>query len=328
MHLHKLKKKCVKLAAAGCGCAIVLSFLTLLIVIAGSTGIKDRLYGFCKNIWASIPKQVQLPKEVKLPAELGLPESIRLPQLPNLFTLSPQEQIALGSEVAQKQGFNAESFTDSQIDAVGIRLVRALPAEYRGPTQSGGWAWQFRGLRTADGSVNAVALPGGKIYLYDGLIKLTASDPNLLAAVIGHEMSHVVKEHTAKQLRTEGLLQKASELILESSGGEGEGAQSQIIKALATRMGKQLTQMQLSQAAEYEADSLGTQFMTAANYNPAAFIDMLSKLDQISIQRKGVLRGVFSTHPPTDRRILELQKLLKKPVAEGRVLRAGMDSLH
>ena len=79
-------------------------------------------------------------------------------------------------------------------------------------------------------------------------------------------------------------------------------------------MGKQITQMQLSQAAEYEADSLGIQFMSAANYNPSAFLDVLSKLDQISAQRKGILSGVFSTHPPTDKRMQQIQKLLKQPV--------------
>jgi predicted Zn-dependent protease len=160
--------------------------------------------------------------------------------------------------------------------------------------------------------VNAVALPGGRIYLYDGLIKLTEGDPNQLAAVIGHEMGHVVKEHTAKQLRTEGLLQKASKLIFESAGREGEGAQSQTIKSLAARMGKQITQMQLSQAAEYQADSLGIQFMSAANYTPSAFLDVLSKLDRISAQSKGILSGVFSTHPPTDKRIQEIRKPLKQ----------------
>ena len=210
MHLHKFKKKCAKLAAAGCGCILLLVLGTAIIALGSTTGIKDWIYGLCKSAWSSIPKQVRFPQEVKLPAELGLPESIRLPQLPNLFTLSPQEQILLGNEVAQKQGFEAEAFIDARIDSVGMRLVNALPSDYRGPAESGGWSWQFRGLRTADGSVNAVALPGGRIYLNDGLIKLTEGDPNQLAAVIGHEIGHVVKEHTAKQLRTEGLLQKAS----------------------------------------------------------------------------------------------------------------------
>jgi predicted Zn-dependent protease len=263
-----------------------------------------------KRAWSSLPNQVQIPQEIKLPAELGLPESIKLPNLSNLFTLSPQEQILLGNEVAQKQGLEGESFVDAQIDAVGLRLIRALPADFQGPAELGGWAWKFRGLRTKDGAVNAIALPGGRIYLYDGLIQLTEGNPNQLAAIIGHEMAHVVKEHSAKQLRTEGLLQKASELILENTGGEGDGPQSQIINTLAARMGKQITQMQLSQVSEYQADSLGFQLIASAKFDPVAFIDVLEKLNRVSSQQKGILSGVFSTHPPTARRIQEIQKLI------------------
>jgi predicted Zn-dependent protease len=247
---------------------------------------------------------------------LGLPESIKLPQLPNLFTLSPQEQILLGNEVAQKQGLEGESFVDARIEAVGMRLVRTLPANYRGPADLGGWSWKFKGLRTKDGAVNAIALPGGRIYLYDGLIKLTDGNQNQLAAIIGHEMAHVVEEHSAKQLRTAGLLQKASELLLKNAGGEGEGPQGQIITTLAAQMGKQLTQMQLSQFAEYKADSLGLQFISAAKYDPSAFPDVLAKLNRLSSQHNGILSGVFSTHPPTNKRIEEIQKLLNNIGAE------------
>jgi predicted Zn-dependent protease len=307
-----MHKKLAVLTAAGCGSLLLLVLAVGIIALAGTSGVKDRIYGLYKSVWTNISKQVRLPQEIKLPAELGLPESIRLPQLPNVLTISPQDQILLGKEVTQKQGFEAEAFIDAGMDSVGMRLVSALPADFRGPAELGGWSWQFRGLRTKDGSVNAVALPGGRIYLYDGLIKLTGGDPNQLAAVLGHEMGHVVKEHTAKQLRTEGLLQKASGLILENAGEEG--AQNQIVKTLAARMGKQITQMQLSQAAEYQADSLGLQFMSAANYDPAAFLDVLSNLDRISVRRNGILSGVFNTHPPTDRRIQQVQKLLKQSV--------------
>jgi beta-barrel assembly-enhancing protease len=316
MHLHKLKKKCAKLAVAGCGCLLLLTLAASIIALSKTTEIKDWVFGLAKRTWSSLPNQAQIPPEIKLPAELGLPESINLPQLSSLFTLSPQEQILFGNEVAQKQGLEGESFVDAQIDTVGMRLVQALPSDYQGPAESGGWAWKFRGLRTKDGTVNAIALPGGKIYLYDGLIQLIDGNQNQLAAIIGHEMAHVVKEHSAKKLRTEGFLQKASELVLDSTGGEGESPQSQIIKTLAARMGKQITQMQLSQFEEYQADSLGFQFISAANYDPAAFLDVLAKLNQLSSQRSGIISGIFSTHPPTDKRIQKIQKLINHSSTE------------
>ena len=124
MHLQKLKKKGAKLAGAGCGCVSVLTLAVSVIALASTTGIKDWAYGLAKRAWSSLPSQVQILEEIKLPAALGLPESIKLPQLPNLFTLSPQEQILLGNEVAQKQGLELESYIDTQIDAVGSGLSR------------------------------------------------------------------------------------------------------------------------------------------------------------------------------------------------------------
>jgi predicted Zn-dependent protease len=313
MQLHRLKKKFIKLAAAGCGCVLVLTLAIGIILLGNTTVIKDWIIGLAKQVWSNLPDKNQINQALnKVPAELGVPESIKLPQLPNLFALSPREQIQLGNEVAQKQGLERESFVDAQIEEIGMRMVRALPPDYQGPAESGGWAWKFRGLRTKDGAVNAIALPGGRIYLYDGLIKLTEGYPDQLAAIISHEMAHVVKEHSAKQLRTEGLLQKASQMILENAGGEGEGVQGQIVATLAAQMGKQLTQMQLSQSAEYQADSLGFQFITAANYKPAALLDVLGKLNRLSGQRNSILSGVFSTHPPTDKRIQQIQKLILK----------------
>ena len=135
-----------KLAVAGCGCVLLLTLAVGIIALGSTTGIKDWAYGLAKRAWSSLPNQVQIPKEIKLPAELGLPESIKLPQLPNLFTLSPQEQILLGNEVAQKQGLEVESFVDARIDAVGMRLVRALPADYRGPAEVGRMGMEIQRL--------------------------------------------------------------------------------------------------------------------------------------------------------------------------------------
>jgi predicted Zn-dependent protease len=75
-------------------------------------------------------------------------------------------------------------------------------------------------------------------------------------------------------------------------------------------LGKQLTPMQLSQFAEYQADSLGFQFILAAKYDPTVFPDVLAKLNRFSSQRNSLLSDVFRTHPPTNKRIEAIQKLL------------------
>jgi predicted Zn-dependent protease len=305
MSNHRRLGKRLKPLALGCG------FVTLLAVIAGfvlfgtAKGVIGRVSGIVENAGANIPKEISLPS---LPKELGLPQSIKLPQLPvNPFKLSQKDQIVLGNEVATKQGLDKDAFADPKIKEISARLVKALPTNYRGPKEQGGWEWNVSALRTPDGMVNAIALPGGRVYVYDGLIKLTGGDPNQLAAIIGHEMGHVVEEHPAEQLRNAGLLKKASDLLLRNSGGEG-GGENEAVKVWAAQVGEQLTSMKLSQSAEYQADDLGFKFMSAAGYDPKAGLEIMRGLGKLSGKPKSMLSGVFSTHPPTENRIQRLQK--------------------
>jgi predicted Zn-dependent protease len=306
-HLGKLGKR-IRLGVLGCGCALVCIVIAAIVLGGRAPGVTGWVSGAAKSVGLSIPKGIKLPTEVRLPKEVGLPP-INLPKLPvNPLKLSPQEQIVLGREVAAKQNLDQDAITDRKVSAIGRRLVKALPAKYRGPKELGGWEWTFRGLRTKKGEVNAIALPGGRIYVYDGLIKLTGGNENELAAVIGHEMGHVVEEHSAEQLRNAGLLQKATEVLLQSSGGEGGGSQEEMIGVLAARMGKRITQMRLSQSAEYQADDIGFRTMASAGYDPKAGLGVLRKLGKLSGKKGTVLSGVFSTHPPTEKRIQNLQK--------------------
>lgn len=300
---RRISKKLKKLAL-GCGCAVVLAVATGFVLFGAASGVIGWVSSAAKNVGVNIPKEIALPS---LPKELGLPQSIKLPQLPvNPFKLSQQEQIALGNEVAAKQGLDKNAFSDPKIKEISARLVKVLPANYRGSKEISGWEWKFSSLRTKDGTVNAIALPGGRVYVYDGLIKLTGGNPDQLAAIIGHEMAHVVEEHSAKQLLNTGLLKKASAILLQNAGGEN--AQTEAVKVWAAQVGEQLTSMQLSQSAEYQADDLGFKFMSAAGYNPKAGLEVMRKLGKLSSKPKSMLSGVFSTHPPTDKRIQRLQE--------------------
>lgn len=277
MHNYKVIKKTRKLLLGGCGCALLLTLLLGAVLIWGMTGLTQWIYGILKSASASLPQEIRLPQQINLPKGLGLPENLKLPQLPNLLMLTPQEQIALGQEVAMKQGLDKQAFTDPQVETVLAQLTKALPEKYSGPKELGGWNWAIRGLKTKDGAVNAIALPGGRIYIYDGLIKMAEGNPDQLAAVIGHEMAHVVEEHSAKQLRTEGVLQKAAALILKSREGKEGSPAEEIVKVLAMQMGTRLTHMQLSQSAEYQADDLGFQFLSRAGFNPTEGMEILKK---------------------------------------------------
>lgn len=311
---NSLKKK-IKIGLAGCGCALIVVIIMAVVVLTGTIkGVYGWVVQTAQNMGVTIPTDLKLPTEIRLPPELGIPP-ISLPKLPvNPFTLSGKEQIALGREVALKQKLDKDSFTDTKITAIAEKLVKALPERYKGPKEVGGWEWRFKGLRSLAGDINAIALPGGKIYVYDGLIKMTKGNEHELAAVMAHEMAHVVEQHSAEQLRNEGLLKSATDLILQNSGGgqgseggeAGAAAPESVIGVLATNLGKKLTQMQLSQAAEYQADDVGFQLMASAGYDPKVGLGSLRKIAKLSGGKGSILSGVFSTHPPTDQRILKI----------------------
>lgn len=310
----KKLKKTIKIGVFGCGCALSGVAVAALLLTGGTKTAVGWVTGAAKSVGLAIPANIKLPTAINLPKEIGLPP-INLPKLPvNPFKLSPQEQIVLGREVATKQNLDQDAFADKNVSKIAARLVKALPDKYRGPKDIGGWEWKFNGLRSPKGDVNAIALPGGRVYVYDGLIKLTGGNENELAAVIGHEMAHVVEEHSAERMRNAGLLKKATDLLLQNSGGEGGGSQEEMIGALATQMGKQITQMQLSQSAEYQADDIGFRLMSSAGYDPKAGLEVMRKLGRLSGTPKSMLSGVFSTHPPTEARIARLKNVVGKPL--------------
>jgi len=302
---RKLKKK---LRACGCGCGIVLLLVTVLIVLMLNgviSGARAWVVPALREIRSQLPKNIPLPEGMRLPA---------LP--PGLLKLTPEEQIQLGREVARQEGLDQKAFVDPAIETTATRLVKALPTQYRGP-QGSGWEWRFQGVRTAKGTVNAIALPGGKVYLYDGLLKLTGNNPDQIALVLGHEMAHVVEEHSAEQLRSAGLLQTAVDLIGGSAeGSEGQGQSGEVIRILATKLGKQVVSMQLSQSAEFQADALGLQFMRDAGYDPKQGLRILERMEQLA-QSKGVgnpmLGRIFSTHPPMPERVKRLRQQINTP---------------
>lgn len=157
-----------------------------------------------------------------------------------------------------------------------------------------------------DEGVNAFSLPGGYVFIHDGLIKKTANDDEL-AGVIAHEIAHIAARHAIK--RYEGAL----------------GAQIAQLAALATRqghagqgMGIALQSMQLAYARqdEREADQLGVKYMKAAGFDPKAMLTFLETLHDLDRQKprylpRGVVRPHYAlTHPYVPERLRTVKEAL------------------
>jgi predicted Zn-dependent protease len=153
---------------------------------------------------------------------------------------------------------------------------------------------------------NAMATPGGYLYITRGLLALM-NDEAELASVLGHEAGHVAARHSAKSQRraTFATIGAIAATVLTGSDLVGMGAQVLGAGVLG----------QYSQKQEYEADTLGLRYMAAIGYDPYATADMLAALNRASIVEKGTAaernRGssFFATHPLTDARIARARKL-------------------
>ncbi|TVS17969.1 MAG: peptidase M48 [Gammaproteobacteria bacterium] len=157
-----------------------------------------------------------------------------------------------------------------------------------------------------DAAVNALAFPGGYIYISRGLLAYLENESQL-AAVLGHEVGHVSARHVARQRRagrTSSILSVMAGILT------GSGAIYQ--------MGQAYGQMLISgygREMELEADALGAEYLARAGYDPNAMLQVLQVLKDQELfaaqieQRRPTYHGLYATHPRNDQRLHEVIRL-------------------
>ena len=151
--------------------------------------------------------------------------------------------------------------------------------------------------------MNAYAMPGGKIMVYSGLVdrlKLTDAE---LAAVIGHEISHALREHTRERVSRAYAQQLALTGIAVATGA-GQGTLD-----LANTVASVTFQLPHSREQESEADVIGLELMARAGYDPRAAVNVWQKM---MAAEKSSSSEFLSTHPSPGNRIAELQARVPK----------------
>jgi predicted Zn-dependent protease len=218
-----------------------------------------------------------------------------------------EEEVEQGAEVAyaqekqkaQQEGkLNSNSALTSRVRNVAQRLIPGT-AVFRSDAPS--WKWEVNTLTTKE--LNAYCMPGGKIMVYTGLIEqLNLSDAEL-AAVIGHEMAHALREHSRERLSR----LRAQEIALAGVAavtGAGEGT-----VGLANQVASVTFQLPHSREQESEADTIGIELMARAGYDPNAAVSVWKKM--IAANQGGTPQ-FLSTHPSPQTRIEDLQALVPK----------------
>ena len=162
-----------------------------------------------------------------------------------------------------------------------------------------GWDWQVHAIQSNE--MNAYVMPGGKIVFYSGIIdRLRLTDAEI-AAIMGHEMAHALREHSrekySRSVATQGVLGIAAS-ALGLSGG-----QTQLL-GIAGQLGLDLPH---NRGQEAEADRIGLELMARAGYDPNAAITLWQKM---SAADRGNSPQFLSTHPSSANRIKDLQALI------------------
>jgi len=162
--------------------------------------------------------------------------------------------------------------------------------------------WKF-GVIDSPG-INAFAAPGGYIVITLGLFSLLENEAQL-AGVLGHEISHVVKKHHLKALQKtmkRGIWSKVGVRALADK--DDQEALDKVVNA-----GVQLYASGLDRDLEFEADKRGVVLAARAGYDPFALLDVLTTIDSIN-PGEADLTVMLNTHPPTDKRLKKLAKLM------------------
>ena len=171
---------------------------------------------------------------------------------------------------------------------------------------------EFHYTAVNDESINAMALPGGYIFITRGMLEKLSSE-HQLAAILAHETVHVTANHSALSMSNQIGMEILMPAVIGENAPQGVATVSQL--------GRRLLHLSHSRKHELEADSFGLDYLAGAGYDPYAMIEVMEMLEQ---QNQARPFEYFSTHPsPSNRK----EKLQEKIQTEGyrKVSQAGSD---
>lgn len=197
----------------------------------------------------------------------------------------------------QEEGVVNSPAYDQQLERVAGRIVTAAG--------HGDETWEFAVIQ--DESLNAFALPGNKIGVNSGMMEFVENDDQL-AAIIGHEVGHVLAQHSAERYSQQMLGQLGTNVANAALASSGSPMANEIAAVLGAGVNYGVI-LPYSRRHELEADSLGVQYMAKAGYDPREAIEFWRRM---SSQGGEAPPEFMSTHPADQTRIDNLQQQIRK----------------
>ena len=204
-------------------------------------------------------------------------------------SVTPEQEQEIGSQIAGNLLGAVPLVDDQKLQAYVNQVGRWVAAQ----TERRDSQWRFGVLQSAD--VNAFAAPGGYVFVTKGLYDLLDSEAEL-AAVLGHEIGHVIRKHHLDLLRKSSMIGAVSNVVGNRVAGDRPAIQGLIGN------GAEIMARGLDKSAEYEADRLGMVFASRAGYDPFAMFKVLEKIEAAAAADSGPVALLYKTHPrPADR---------------------------
>jgi predicted Zn-dependent protease len=216
--------------------------------------------------------------------------------VPAACSVSERDELEIGSSEAASIDSQVPIVHDTAIAQFVTRLGQSLVSH----TDRADLAWRFTVVNVWP--VNAFALPGGYVYVTRGLIE-QSDGLDQLAGVMGHELAHVVRRHTAKQIE-EGRKQDADVILLCTLTGLCRSLGG----AIAVRVGTKAQTAQYSQRHEAEADSVGVILTRRAGIDPNGLPLFIERVLAQRKEQPTPLEAFFASHPTDESRIAALRR--------------------
>ena len=215
---------------------------------------------------------------------------------------SLEKEIALGrgmaAELERQVRLVDDPVINEYVNRVGQNLVRNSDAQV---------PFTFKVIE--DNTINALALPGGFVFVNTGVI-LSADEEAELAGVLSHEIAHVTARHGTENATKGQIINWATIPLIFLGGVAGFGIRQAAGFAIPAQF------MKFNRSAEEEADYLGSQYAYKTGYDPNAAVTFFEKMQARETAKPGTISSLFSSHPPTEARIEKTQRNIARVLPE------------
>jgi len=197
------------------------------------------------------------------------------------------------AEAKTKSALNPNAAETARVRNIAQRLI-AQTGTFRQDALA--WNWEVNVIGSDE--VNAWCMPGGKIAVYTGFMQKVQPTDDELAAVIGHEIAHALREHSRERVSQQMVTGFGLNVLNAVTG-------SQVGTDMASKLADVTFNLPNSRTHETEADRIGVELAARAGFDPRAAVTLWTKMDKLG----GASQPQFlSTHPSAASRIADLQQ--------------------